>query len=132
MILRIGRLEASSMPVSNSAFPARPPQRSQVMRMNHDGNALNSLVRPPPIETRRSAVRPPWPEHAPNDEAPKSGIPEFLTVATSSQVRTCAVENRAMAELTTNSETTAALRSAADQLDALAEAKEAEDGSAPP
>jgi hypothetical protein len=75
-----------------------------------------------------------WPEPAPNDEAPESGIPEFLTVATSSQLRTWAVENRAMAELTTNSETAAGLRSAADQLDALAEAKEAEaeDGSTPP
>ena len=73
-----------------------------------------------------------WPEPAPNDAVPESDIPEFLTVATASQLRTWAVENRAMAELTTNSETAAALRSGADQLDALAEAKEAEDGSAPP
>jgi hypothetical protein len=65
-----------------------------------------------------------WPEAAPNDEAPASGIPEFLTVATSLQLRTWAVENRAMAELTTNSETAVGLRGAADHLDALAEAKE--------
>jgi hypothetical protein len=81
---------------------------------------------------RAAAVRPQWPEPAPNDEAPAAGIPEFVTVATSSQLRTWAVENRAMAELTTNSETAAGLRSAADHLDALAEAKEAEDGSTPP
>ena len=49
----------------------------------------------------------------------------------SSQLRNWAVENRAIAALTTNSETAAALRSAADQLDALAEAKEAEDASSP-
>ena len=81
---------------------------------------------------RAAVVQLQWPEPEPNDAAPESGIAEFLTVATSSQLRTWAVENRAMAALTTNSETAAALRRAADQLDALAEAKEAEDASTPP